>query len=113
MYNEVFAPCPRCNSQVTLQISQIVLGFGGFHLDDPYSLRQELNEEEIEELYKRVREETFRCECGWRFNPLQNEADTEPLSVFLREHFPHHWRYKKGSSTELAMFLLIGHPEYQ
>jgi len=54
MYNEVFKRCPHCNGRGYMQIHQIVLGFGGFHLDSPQSIVDELNIDQIKELKEAV-----------------------------------------------------------
>lgn len=38
MFNEVFKKCPVCGGRGYMQIHEIVLGFGGFDLDDPRTL---------------------------------------------------------------------------
>ena len=71
MYNEVFKSCPECGSICMIQIGQVVLGFGGFNLDDPnhYTI-QELNQNEKRELAESVSDKTFYCkneECQYFF----------------------------------------------
>ena len=63
MYNEVYCNCPECGQTCTIQISQIVLGFGKFHLQDP-STYEELTEEEVKMLFEWSADEWFHCECG-------------------------------------------------
>lgn len=61
MYNEVFKKCPHCPEGVGyMQIGQIVLGFGGFDLDEPSTL-EKLSLEDLRELRGRVATETFNC----------------------------------------------------
>lgn len=72
MYNEVWKSCPYCAKKAYLQISQIVLGFGEFDLDDLDGLTERLNEEELKELYENVKNEHFSCRedgggCGRAF----------------------------------------------
>lgn len=62
MYNEVFKRCPHCGGRGYLQISQIVLGFGCFDLDDPEDLADKLNEPQLLKLADRVKDEWFRCQ---------------------------------------------------
>lgn len=60
MYNEVFKRCPECGKRGYLQIHQIVLGFGGFNMDDPETLK-ELSPSQLEELHEAIEGETFVC----------------------------------------------------
>ena len=76
MYNEVFTVCPKCGKSVMEQIGQVVLGFGGFNLDNPESLAEQLTVEELKELHQKVKETRFYCNnegCwGGEFDPLPN-----------------------------------------
>lgn len=78
MYNEVFYPCPSegCHGLGYMQIKpQIVLGFGGFNLLDPDTLK-ELSVEQLHELKAAVLEDKFRCtSCEHWFNPYHNDDD--------------------------------------
>lgn len=70
MYNEVFKRCPEPNCEGTgyMQVPQVVLGFGGFHLDNLDSL-SELTEDELRELHSLVMRRTFRCDkCHTTFH---------------------------------------------
>lgn len=70
MYNEVFVRCPYCFETVCSQISQIVLGFGGFDLNDEKTLEQ-LDDDELSLLVDIVVENdlNFYCEkCNTSFN---------------------------------------------
>lgn len=62
MYNEVFRTHVGCGGRMVLQISQIVLGFGDFNLDDPSSLKDRLTPDQVRTLYERVDNEWFVCE---------------------------------------------------
>lgn len=67
MYNEVFKNCPECGCQCTVQISQVVLGFGGFFLDSPKAL-EEFSMEELQLVKERIKDKLFYCdECGHNF----------------------------------------------
>jgi hypothetical protein len=96
MYNEVFKKCPNCKRGVGyLQIHQIVLGFGGFDLDDP-----DLTLDELKELRDTVYGETFYCKskayniwgdeskddeiCGLSFR-LLNEKQKEERERLIQE----------------------------
>ncbi len=61
MYNEVHKSCPKCYRRCTIQISQVVFGFGNFDLDDPESLAKELTHDQIKVLHSRVVNERFWC----------------------------------------------------
>ena len=62
MYNEVSTKCPHCaDGRGELQIPQIVLGFGGFALDDPERLAELLNEDQMHELAALVKNKWFVC----------------------------------------------------
>ncbi len=77
MYNEVFVRCPKCSHNGYMQITQIVLGFGNFHLNNFETLRN-LNEEELITLKERVLEDKFKCEnknCGNWFNPYTEKSE--------------------------------------
>lgn len=66
MYNEVFVKCPTCNCHAYCQISQIVLGFGGFYLDRPDTL-EALSTDELTRLREAISGEYFCCrsdKCG-------------------------------------------------
>lgn len=78
MYNEVFCNCPACGGTGYMQIGQIVLGFGGFNLND-YSTLEDLSEEDLLELRARILKENFICQdCGHVFNPYM-EKNKEDL----------------------------------
>jgi hypothetical protein len=71
MFNEVFCKCPKegCNGVGYMQISQIVLGFGGFSLQSPETL-EELSDSQLRQLREYIVEGHFDCDqCGHRFNP--------------------------------------------
>lgn len=74
MYNEVFCKCPRCGGRGYMQISQIVLGFGGFDLDNYHTL-DDLDIDHIMELRARVLNKDFVCDdCGNIFNPYRDTS---------------------------------------
>lgn len=65
MYNDVFKKCPHCEEGTGyMQIQQVVLGFGGFNLDDPKSLNN-LTLNELSELRSAVVDHYFRCIGKW------------------------------------------------
>jgi len=70
MYNEVYKRCPKCESLNEIQISQVVLGFGGFHLDDPESMAN-LDIHEKKRLKMLVEKQVFHCDN------CQNSYDVE------------------------------------
>lgn len=77
MYNEVFSTCPVCGGRGYMQIHQIVLGFGGFYIDDTDSLADQLDEDQLQELHRCVMEGMFVCEggdCHHHFNPLRSDT---------------------------------------
>lgn len=62
MYNEVHKRCYNCGAKYTLQIPQVILGFGNFDLDYPdASSIQQLTHEQKLELKKYVEEYSFYC----------------------------------------------------
>jgi hypothetical protein len=64
MYNEVYKKCPNCDILNTIQISQIVLGFGCFDLDYGTNI-EDLTQDQKHDFAKEVNKETFVChECG-------------------------------------------------
>lgn len=77
MYNEVFKRCPieGCGGLGYMQIHQIVLGFGGFHLDSPESVAEQLDFEQIQELKEAVESNKwFVCdECHESFSICPEE----------------------------------------
>lgn len=60
MYNEVHKNCYNCGARCTLQIPQIILGFGNFDLEYPHNM-QELTHEQKYDLKKYVERESFYC----------------------------------------------------
>jgi len=90
MYNEVFAKCPKCGSRCCMQISQVVLGFGEFDLND-LSTFSDLSDSETTTVKNYVLEKDFYCNgghssswndesevgCGNVFNPLKNHTNKE------------------------------------
>ncbi len=84
MYNEVFKMCPKCNETCCIQISQIVLGFGGFDLNRPSTL-EELTVSELQQLKAVLVDEQFYCTdedtgCGNTFSALGGD-ETEKLKL--------------------------------
>lgn len=64
MYNTVEKLCPNCSHTCQIQIPQVVLGFGGFELDHPWTTKS-LSPEEKNELADYVNNRYFHCdECG-------------------------------------------------
>lgn len=60
MFNEVYKSCYNCGARCEIQIPQVVLGFGGFDLDNPNST-EHLTLEQKNELAEYVNEESFYC----------------------------------------------------
>jgi len=85
MYNEVFCMCPNCGGSAYCQVRQYVLGFGGFHLQNPDSF-DELTEEQLEDLYEELKNSFFSCEdCGEYFNPYKESPERKRiLSKIIR-----------------------------
>jgi len=86
MYNEVFKKCPHCGKKGYMQISQVVLGFGGFDLDDPTTL-SELNLEELKMLQERVYDDYFSCKsesCGNSFR-IFADADEDARQQIIKD----------------------------
>lgn len=98
MYNEVYKKCPICGKSGTLQISQIVLGFGCFDLDNPQSIIEDFKEQgcsnqRIKELLNSLKErvefalrnyESFECSCGNRFDLTKTEDKQDALIDIVR-----------------------------
>ncbi len=74
MYNEVFKICPECGKRAEMQISQIVLGFGGFDLDNYHTL-EALNSEQLLTLKSEILQDNFKCANGHYFNPYVEKTD--------------------------------------
>jgi len=83
MYNEVWASCPKCGEKCYIQISEVVLGFGNFDLND-LSTFDNSTDDEVRQVKELVIEEDFVCNgkpkvyagtkregCYHRFNPLK------------------------------------------
>lgn len=93
MYNEVFKKCPSCGGIGYMQISQIVLGFGGFDLDKPSTLA-DLSLADLQELQAAIKDDWFQCigkrfetengGCGHRFRLLPDE-DRKARQQIIRE----------------------------
>jgi hypothetical protein len=92
MYNLVYCRCPECQTKAEIQITQVVLGFGEFDLDDPESLADDdkLNEDTLIFLKECVVDEWFYCEndeCNtYKFNPFRVEKQANKLAL-VRELF--------------------------
>ena len=75
MFNEVFCTCPECDGVGYLQIPQLVLGFGEFHIDNPETLL-ELSYDDLNVLKNLLDKEEFSCQkCGNYFLYSQAEED--------------------------------------
>ena len=84
MYNEVFKKCPTCDGYVCLHISQIVLGFGGFYLDDPESIADELDLDQIKQLKRCVDGKWFYCEkCDASFKASDSKEERQEKMEIL------------------------------
>lgn len=101
MYNEVFKKCPNCGKTGYMQIPQIVLGFGGFNLDDRTTLER-YSLDQLHELHIAVRGKTFHCGgyspstipennphdgCGHHFTFLEATGKKDERTAMLREFF--------------------------
>lgn len=75
MYNEVWANCPKCPGQGYMQIPQVVLGFGNFHVDDP-STFEDLEFDKILDIDSLIAKEMFYCQsCSFAFNPVRDRRE--------------------------------------
>lgn len=83
MYNEVFKKCPHCDRGYGyLQIHQIVLGFGGFYLDSPERIAEELDLDQVKELKEAVEGQWFQCqECSETFKLGGKQDDSEKMDI--------------------------------
>lgn len=88
MFNEVWKTCPKCRSERGYaQISQIVLGFGGFYLDRPERLVEDLTLDQLLDLETEVTSEScwFNCQsCDHRFRLLDEVEIDERRAVAER-----------------------------
>ena len=86
MYNEVFKRCPYCGGRGVMQISQIVLGFGEFNLDDPEDIASRLSQDDVCELIRMVKEENrFRCDkCDETFEIGEDETHDEKVKMLKK-----------------------------
>ena len=109
MYNEVFKKCPHCKDGVGyLQIHQIVLGFGGFDLDNPFTL-EELSVDDLRELRDAVEGKAFYCkEPG---NPLGIRASNEQLDV-CETNFRLSERPQMENERQRLLYELTGQYDY-
>jgi hypothetical protein len=93
MYNEVFKQCPNCKKRGReggyLQITQIVLGFGEFDLDDKFNLfHHSVSTLELLEQY--IKEELsdygyFACQsCGHTFKLWNGAEDEQKAKIINR-----------------------------
>jgi len=84
MFNEVYKRCPECGGRGEMQISQIILGFGEFDLDNKEDIADRLDKYHIRRLVARVKErEWFTCRmCGneFRYNEQSNSDKIEILN---------------------------------
>lgn len=86
MFNEVFKTCPHCKGSGYMQIPQIVDGFGGFNLDFPENIAEQLSLKEITLLKRYVEQERFFiCEdCKEGFSIIEEEGVTEEKMEILK-----------------------------
>ena len=80
MYNEVHKSCYNCGATCTIQIPQIVLGFGNFNLDNPDSMKELTHEQKLE-LKEYVEKESFYCgheSCNSAFEIEVEVAEMPP-----------------------------------
>jgi hypothetical protein len=83
MYNEIYDECRKCSHSGSMQISQIVLGFGDFRIYDLADLKARyddgtLNASQLDRLAAELADESnvFRCNndaCNhtWRADPAR------------------------------------------
>lgn len=83
MYNEVFTKC-ECGKYAYMQIPQIVLGFGGFYLEERSTL-EELSNEELFRLKSYVINGKFTCECGNYFNPYAEQYRDDLIDQLFKK----------------------------
>lgn len=106
MYNEVYCTCPKCGKRGYMQIEQIVLGLGGFDLNDENTLT-ELDEEKLIKLSNAVNQDKFECRvdpvsatenvltgksdegCGWFFNPVTGFGYENQSNNMMKQLFPY------------------------
>jgi rubredoxin len=82
MYNEVFYTCPECKGRGYMQISQLVLGFGEFDLEN-YDTLRDLDFDDLLELKARVLYDNFICDdCGHVFNPYNKDRESLISKLF-------------------------------
>jgi hypothetical protein len=83
MYNEVFKKCPTCNGYGEMHISQIVLGFGGFYLDNPERIAEELDEDQVIRLKNAVEDSKwFFCKtCDKGFSIESPEKTKSKIDI--------------------------------
>jgi hypothetical protein len=67
MYNEVYWTCPHCHNLNEDQISQLVSGFGEFHLDSPRSIDDNHGNGTFLDILDRM-EGSYCKSCGEKFN---------------------------------------------
>lgn len=86
MYNEVHKRCYNCGARCTIQIPQVVLGFGDFNLDNPTSI-EDLTPQEKKKLAEYVNRESFYCghdSCNSAFEvELMVEDGNKPTKVII------------------------------
>ena len=84
MYNEVFKCCPICDGNGYAQIPQIVAGFGGFNLDNPKSIADQLVIEDCILLRKYLQNLWFTCEnekCKYSFQLTSRDDESEKIKI--------------------------------
>lgn len=82
MYNEAYKACPECGRLAETQISQIVLGFGEFDLDNPERLAEDLTAEQLLELREKIEGEWFDCKsCDHSFQFASEDDKAERLEL--------------------------------
>jgi hypothetical protein len=85
MFNEIYLDCPCCNSVLTYQVRQFVLGFGGFNLSDSASLT-ELSDNDLREILEELSGKWVYCEtCDESFRWHTDPVPDEERQMLLRE----------------------------
>lgn len=87
MYNEVFKACPKCSGMGYAQIGELVSGFGGFDLDSPESLAEELTEDQLLSLKESVSGLWFECQSCEHSFQIEDEEDKARRLALAKELF--------------------------
>lgn len=85
MFNEIYKRCPSCGETVEEQITDVVLGFGEFNLDNPESIKDKTTPAERKELAEIINKMIWDCiKCGHTFKvEVAVQDDTQKVKVAL------------------------------